>query len=121
MILTRHTLGPILGMVILALLAGTSCGALKNVKASISGTVYMDGRPVAGTVQLVDESGNIVANERTTMEGHYTIKNLNPGKYTLQYLNYSGVPYGGETEVVVRIGRFETVDIHLSSADRVLF
>lgn len=121
MIMTRRILWLILGMIVLALLAGTSCGALKNVKASISGTVYMDGRPVAGSVQLIDESGSIVATERTNMHGHFTIKNLNPGKYTLQYLNYSGVPYGGETVVEVRIGRFEAVDVHLSSTDRIAF
>jgi len=102
------------------ILLGASCGQLTNLKASIAGTVYMDGRPVAfGTVQAYNEAGHVVGSERTTDSGHYIIKNLDPGTVTLVYLNSNGVQFGRETVVEVRRGRFETVNLELSMEDRI--
>jgi len=96
-----------------------SCGFMRNVKASIAGTVYMDGRPVSGTVVVYDMNGQEVAQARTTLEGHFIIKGLNPGTYKLRYLNMQGFPFGSEKVVEVRLGRFEQVKIELSSSDRI--
>ncbi len=109
----------IAGLALTAILLLTSCGQLRNIKASIAGTVYIDGRPVAfGTVQVVNEAGVVVAQERTTSSGHYQIKDLDPGTYKVVYLNARGVRFGRETMIEVRRGRFEQVDLELSSTDR---
>jgi hypothetical protein len=118
-VMSSRVLALSLTVALVAVLAGTSCGQLRNLKASIAGTVYMDGRQQAwGTVQAMNEAGQVVAQERCTDSGHYQLKNLDPGRYTLVYVNNMGVPYGGETVVEVRRGRFEQVDLYLSSADR---
>jgi hypothetical protein len=99
---------------ILCLLLGPACSQLQNVKGSIGGTVYVDGRPQAfGTVQayLGDQ---LVGQERCSQSGHFTIRDLSPGTYTVIYLNASGGPIGGETIVELRLGRFEQVDLELS-------
>ena len=115
---THRSLWAILA-VLTAILLGTSCSQLANIKASISGTVYMDGRPVAfGTVQAINDAGQVVASERTGSSGHYLLKDLDPGRYKLVYVNANGALFGKETIVEVRRGRFETVDLELSITDR---
>ena len=104
---------------ILGVMTNVSCDRLKNIKASISGTVYMDGRPQSGHVELKDANGNIVAMDDTTLAGHYILKDIKAGDYTLQFLNMQGVPFGGEVTVKVRMGRFEQVDLHIKSTDRI--
>jgi len=95
-------------------ITGTSCSQLKKVKSKIAGTVYVDGRPQAyGTVQAYKD-GTLVAQERCGDSGHYTLPDLDPGTYTLVYLNARGAPIGGDTVVEVRMGRFETVDLELT-------
>ncbi len=82
---------------------------------SISGTVYIDGNPQAfGTVQALDEEGIMIAQERCNQTGHFTIRGLRQGTYRLVYLNARGAPFGEETVVRVRPGRFERVDLELS-------
>jgi hypothetical protein len=116
----QHKMLSVLLAVGVLILMGASCSRLMNIKASIAGTVYMDGRPVAfGTVQAINEGGTVVGSERTTDSGHYIIKNLDPGTYTLVYLNSNGVQFGRETTVQVRRGRFETVNLEISMEDRV--
>jgi len=118
-IMSSRVLALLLVVALLPALAGASCGQLRNLKASIAGTVYMDGRPAGwGTVQLLNEAGQVVAQERCTDSGHYNIRNLDPGRYTMVWLNNQGVPYGGETVVEVRRGRFEQVDLYLTRDDR---
>ncbi len=98
----------------LGLLLGPACNQMRNIKGSIGGTVYVDGRPQAfGTVQayLGDQ---LVGQERCSQSGHFTIRNLDPGTYTVIYLNAQGGPIGGETIVELRLGRFEQVDLELS-------
>ncbi len=85
---------------------------------SIAGTVYLDGRPLPyGTVQAFDSESKLAAQERCTLAGHYTLKDLLPGRYSLICLGASGAPIGKETIVQVRPGRFEQVDLELSSQD----
>lgn len=94
-------------------LIGTSCGGMSNIKGSISGTVFVDGRPQAfGTVQVLRD-GIMVAQERCTQTGHFIIKGLDAGTYDVVYLNARGNPVGDVTVVQVRMGRFETVDLQL--------
>jgi len=89
-----------------------------NFVGSIGGTVYINGHPQAfGTVQVFDTEGNLVSQERCSQTGHYTIKDLKPGTYKLVYLNARAAPLGEETIVQVRPGRFEQVDLQLSTKD----
>lgn len=82
---------------------------------SIAGTVYIDGNPQAyGTVQALNEEGKLVAQERCNQTGHFRIMGLRHGTYRLVYLNARGAPFGEETIVRVRPGRFESVDLELS-------
>jgi hypothetical protein len=111
---SHRTLALTVTMILLALLMATSCNALTKIKSSIAGTVYIDGRPQAfGTVQAWKD-GALIAQERATQSGHYQIKDLDPGTYSIVYLNARGNPFGGETIVEVRRGRFEQVDLQLT-------
>jgi len=117
---SNRTLAALLGILLLVMLLGTACSAFRNIKASIAGTVYVDGRPQAfGTVQAYLGTA-LISQERCTQSGHYQIRDLDPGDYTIVYLNARGAPLGGETYVTVRLGRFETVDLQLSQADTTL-
>jgi len=99
---------------VLGIFLGTACDRLRNVKGSIGGTVFVDGRPQAfGTVQAY-LGDTVVGQERCSQSGHYTIRDLEAGTYTLIYLNAMGAPIGGETIVELRLGRFEQVDLQLS-------
>lgn len=83
---------------------------------SIAGTVYINGNPQAfGTVQALDEEGKLVAQERCNQTGHFRILGLRQGTYRLVYLNARGAQFGEETVVRVRPGRFERVDLELST------
>jgi len=97
------------GMVIAV---GTSCNAWKNAKGSVGGTVYVNHRPEGfATVQLY-QGDTYVKQERCSDTGHYMIRDIDPGDYTLVVLNARGVIYPGET--LVQIGRkFEQVDIEI--------
>jgi len=82
----------------------------------ISGTVYVDGNPQAyGTVQVFDMDGNQAGQERCTQYGHYTVKDLLPGRYNVVYLSSSGRQLGEPTMVEVRSGRMEQVDLEIET------
>ena len=117
---SRLLIVPVIAVLLLGALSGVSCSRIK-IKASISGTVYMDGRPTSGTVLLSNKDGGTVAMERTNTSGHFRITDVDPGTYTLQYLNLQGVPWGHSETIVVRLGRPEIVDLQLSMEDRQLF
>jgi hypothetical protein len=90
-----------------------------DTQGSIYGTTYMDGRPVAGHILVIDSKTNIVvAQVDTNINGHFYIKNLAEGDYLLKFLNMQGVPFGKDTIVEVRSGRHESIDIKLSASDR---
>jgi len=90
-------------------------------EGNIAGTVFMDGRPFAFcTVQAFRISGveeTLVVQERVTTAGHYQLKNLEPGTYKLVCISPQGNPVGNPMTVEVRAGRFEQVDLVLSSSD----
>ena len=110
-----RTLFPLLILSCVFILLATSCGFMGKVKGSISGTVYVDGRPQAfGTVQVFKADGQFIASERCTQTGHYIIQGLDAGTYEVTYLNARGAPLGESTMVEVRIGRFEQVDLNLT-------
>ncbi len=119
MIQMRRYAFVILSLAMIAILLSSSCAQLRQIKSSITGTVYMDGRPIQGTVQLLDENGAVLGSSRTNMNGHYQIRDVQPGTYILQFLNMQGMPYGNEVTVLVRMGRPEVVDLELTQADRV--
>jgi hypothetical protein len=109
----------IIALLVLAALAGSSCSKIRNIKGSISGTVYMDGRPISGHLLIKDAATKaVVAQADTNMNGHFIAKDLNAGEYIIQYLNMQGVPFGNETLVKVSLGKFEAVDIKLKATDR---
>ena len=108
-------------LLIFVVFAGTSCSKLKNIKAPVTGTVYMDGRPASGTVAIKDEGGTVIAQERTNINGHFRITDLNPGTYKIVYFNYQGVPWKTEQVIQIRLGRPEVVELQLNSADRMSF
>ena len=75
--------------------------------ASISGFVHVDPdrdctfdeneSPIAGvTVQLADESGNIIATTTTDQNGFYRFDGLGPGKYSVMEEQPNGVFHGGQ-------------------------
>ena len=110
----NSTLALTLILVLLFSMTGIACGGLSKVKSKIAGTVYIDGRPQAyGTVQAWKDD-TMVIQERCSQSGHFNLAALDPGTYTLVYLNARGAPIGGDTIVHVRIGRFETVDLELT-------
>ncbi|MCX6645979.1 MAG: hypothetical protein NTY09_06445 [bacterium] len=116
---THRIFIPLLLILLAFILSTASCGFLKGVKGSISGTVYIDGRPQAfGTIQVfkLDDAGNstYVAQDRCTETGHYIIQGLDAGTYSVTYLNARGNPIGGNTTVEVRLGRFEPLDLNLT-------
>jgi hypothetical protein len=116
---TNRILIPLLLILMALVLTSASCGFMKSVKGSISGTVYIDGRPQAfGTVQVykLDDAGNgtYISQDRCTETGHYIIQGLDAGKYEITYLNARGAPVGGVTTVEVRLGRFEPLDLNLT-------
>jgi hypothetical protein len=115
----RSFIVPIIALLILAVFAGSACSKLKNIKASISGTVYMDGRPISGHLLIKDAATNaVVAQADTNLNGHFIAKDLNAGEYIIQFLNMQGVPFGNETRVKLSLGKFESVDIKLKATDR---
>jgi len=116
----KHNMLSVFLAVSVLIILGASCSQLTNIKASIAGTVYIDGRPMPhGTVQAINEAGHVVGQERTSASGHYIIKDLDPGTYKLVFLNANGMQFGKETTVEVRRGRFEQVDLELSATDRI--
>jgi hypothetical protein len=99
-------------------ISSVSCERLRNIKGSISGTVYMEGRPTSGHILVKDANGAVVKMADTNLNGHYYVKDLSPGDYQLQFLNMQAVPFGRLFSVKVRIGRPEVVDLQLTMADR---
>jgi hypothetical protein len=117
--LNRKVILSTLSFLLLAVFLSSGCAGLAGkIKGSISGTVYMDGRPTSGTILIKDAGGTVIQQARTNLNGHYQLKDLSSGTYTLQYLNMQGMPFGHETTVEIRMGRFEVVDIQLTASDR---
>jgi hypothetical protein len=106
----RYLIPLMIFAVLMTAISSVSCDRLKNIKGSISGTVYMDGRPTSGHILVKDANGTNVKMADTNLNGHYYVKDLSAGDYQLQFLNMFSV--------TVRIGRPEVVDLQLTMADR---
>lgn len=89
------------------------------ITSSVAGTVYQFNRPMPNwKVQLVDESGRVVATEPTNSQGHYIISNIPAGEYKVHVLTFAGTPFAGfECNIRVRPGRMEKLDIDLGGDD----
>ena len=85
------------------------------ITSSVAGTVYQFNRPMPNwKVQLVDESGHVIATEPTNSQGHYIISNIPAGEYKVYILTFAGTPFPGyEGYIKVRPGRMEKLDIDL--------
>ena len=115
----RHLIPLLVIVILLAAISSLSCERLRNIKGSISGTVYMEGRPTSGHILVKDATGtSVVAMADTNMNGHYYVKNLAAGDYVLQFLNMQAVPFGKLFPVKVRIGRPEVCNLQLLMTDR---
>ena len=84
--------------------------------ASVTGTVYMD-TDFSGTmgasekivtgfqVDILDEGGNLVASDRTSVKGRYELKSLTPGIYSLRVTAMKGYAFTrrGEENVILNL------------------
>ena len=62
---------------------------------SIAGTVYNNGRPVMGQIQLLDaKTQDIVATEPINNSGHFIIQDVPAGGYFLAFFGPSSHPIG---------------------------
>lgn len=115
-VISRALIVMLLGVLLVLLVSG--CGALK-IKATVAGYVYQYNRPMPHwKVQLMDESGRIIATEPTNGQGHFIIQDVPPGDYTVYVLTFAGIPYEGyEGHISVRPGRTEKFDVNLGGGD----
>jgi hypothetical protein len=104
-------------LLLCAILAEGECMGIKTV-SSLTGGVFLDGRPVTGTVFLKNEAGDVIAQQKTSVEGRYRLTGLKPGAYTIHYLNYQGVEWAEFFRVELRPGMPEIVDLQLHSEYR---
>lgn len=84
-----------------------------DYSSTIEGVVYIDGIPQTGGKVSCRQSGRLVAESEVTINGNYTINNLDPGTYSLEVIGLSGKSIGFVDNIEVRLGRFELCDIYL--------
>lgn len=83
-----------------------SCGKLAEIKGSVAGTVYNNGRPLMGQIQLIDpKSGGSIKTEPVNNQGHFIISSVPPGEWVLAFLGPSSAPLGEYKYVKVTPGR----------------
>lgn len=96
----------LLAAVIMLVSQLTSCAAISKIKGSVSGTVYNDGRPLMGQIQLIDpKSYGSVKTEPVNNQGHFIISQVPPGEWFLAFLGPSAAPLGELKYVKVTPGR----------------
>jgi hypothetical protein len=103
----------LLPVLMLFIIAASGCSMINKIEGTVSGTVYMNNRPMPGfKVSLVSKTtGKVIATEPTNQQGHYIISDVPPGEYTVLVLNFSGAPHPGyEGNIKVRPGRTEICD-----------
>ena len=105
----------------------TACDMMKNVQdtCSVSGTVYLNGRPLPNpevfpyhydtdkAVSIHNDEDQLIGREN----GHYAIRKLPPGKYKLKVSTREGkmlTPPGKEIIVELRLGQMTERDIKLT-------
>ena len=114
-VISRTLIVMLLGLLLILLVSGC---AIMKVKGTVAGYVYQYNRPMANwQVQLMDESGRMIATEPTNAQGHFTIMDVPPGDYTVYVLTFAGTPYPYEGHITVRPGRTEKFDIELGGEE----
>ncbi|MCD6216811.1 carboxypeptidase regulatory-like domain-containing protein [bacterium] len=84
----------------------TACSALAKIKSSVSGTVYNNGRPMMGQIQLIDPKSNgSMKTEPVNNQGHFIISDVPSGEWLLAFLGPSSAPLGNYKYVKVALGR----------------
>ena len=92
---------------VIALIVG--CSKLSQIKGSISGTVFRDGRPIMGQIQVLNpKTLGSVKTEPVNNAGHFIIADVPPGEYLLAFLGPTSAPIGEYMYVKVVMGRPET-------------
>lgn len=93
-------------IILLALLA-LSCDRVSSIHGSVAGTVYRDGRPQMGQIQVIDpKTGNSIITEPVSNAGHFIIPGVPPGEWLLGFLGGpSASPLGEMMYVRVQPGR----------------
>jgi hypothetical protein len=85
------------------------CQALSKLGGSASGTVYNNGRPIMGQIQLLDpKTGGSLKTEPVNNQGHFIISDITPGEYVLAFLGPSSNPLGEFKYVKIQPGRPNT-------------
>ena len=115
-VISRTLIVMLLGLLLILLVSGC---ALLDAKATVAGYVYQYNRPMANwQVQLMDESGRVIATEPTNAQGHFIIQDVPPGDYTVFVLTFAGAPHDDyEGQITVRPGRTEKFDIYIGGDD----
>ena len=86
-----------------------SCAAVSKIKGSVSGTVYNNGRPLMGQIQVIDpKTFGSITTQPVNNQGHFIISDVPPGEWILAFLGPSSNPLGEYKYVKVRPGRPET-------------
>lgn len=84
----------------------TACTAISKIKSSVSGTVYNNGRPLMGQIQLIDpETYGTVKTEPVNNQGHFIISQVPAGEWFIAFLGPSATPLGELKYVKVSMGR----------------
>jgi len=83
-----------------------SCAAIGKIKGSIAGTVYNNGRPTMGQVQLLDpKTKGSIKTQPVNNSGHFIIQDVPPGEWVLAFLGPASNPIGNLKYVKVLPGR----------------
>ncbi len=103
MMFSRYIL---LATVIMLISQLTACSTLSNIKTSVSGTVYNNGRPMMGQIQVLDPKTNgSLKTEPVNNQGHFIITDVPSGEWILAFLGPSSAPLGELKYVKVSMGR----------------
>lgn len=96
----------LLAAVIMVLSQLAACATLSNIKSSVSGTVYNNGRPMMGQIQVLDPRTNgSLKTEPVNNQGHFIIMNVPSGEWILAFLGPSSAPLGEFKYIKVSMGR----------------
>ena len=89
--------------------------AMTSAQAETSGKIVgvlkdSTGKPLPGvTVNIIDQSGKVVASVVTDANGLFSVANLPAGSYALQAVNAAGQALAGASSVTVTAGATTTV------------
>lgn len=84
----------------------TACATLANIKSSVSGMVYSNGRPMMGQIQVLNPKTNgSLKTEPVNNQGHFIITDVPAGEWILAFLGPSSSPLGEFKYIKVSMGR----------------